>query len=219
MSENPFEIPLPDALNEPALNDLITEISEKILDDCLDEEVLREIPFVKTVVNIIKSKRAIGNYFFVKKFLGFLKQCGDLPIEDRQKFVIKNFKDKEAQEKTQETIYLILDHLDNLEKPELIGKCFKAWVLGEIDFAQFQRLAWCIERAHISDLKEVPGFSGTCTPPKIIGEGLTNAGILKQELGTMDSIGAGLYEMTEIGRLLQKILIKENCYMNRGSLF
>jgi hypothetical protein len=52
-----------------------------------------------------------------------------------------------------EAIVLILDKLDDLEKPEMVAKAFAAFVRSKIPYECFRRLSSAIDIGFIEDLK------------------------------------------------------------------
>jgi len=65
----------------------------------------------------------------------------------------------EEYEKVGETLFLVLDRLIDLEKPQLLANVFVAYLGDHLTAIDLQRLAQAIDLAHTSDLHELIGCS------------------------------------------------------------
>ncbi|WP_180904020.1 hypothetical protein, partial [Flavobacterium chungangense] len=68
--------------------DLATDYSEIYIDDLIQNETLKEIPIIKTVVGVIKTGISINKFFFAKKLLSFIREfnSGQIDAEKKDKF-------------------------------------------------------------------------------------------------------------------------------------
>jgi hypothetical protein len=62
--------------------------------------------------------------------------------------------DSKKATKLGETLVLLLDRLDDMEKPHMVAQVFAAFVRGKITFEVFRRLAAAIDLGSLEDLKE-----------------------------------------------------------------
>jgi hypothetical protein len=74
--------------------------------------------------------------------------------KEREDFATEHLADTEKAKKLGETLVLILDRLDDMEKPQMIAQVFAAFIRGKISFEVFRRLASAIDMGTIDDLKE-----------------------------------------------------------------
>ncbi|WP_113922490.1 hypothetical protein [Cognataquiflexum aquatile] len=91
-------------------------------------------------------------WLFLKKILKFFTQLDSTTKKERSDFISKVERNEIYNKKVGLAILLILDKLEDLEKPEIIGKLFAASVKGEIDYQMFLRLSYLVQKLFIPDL-------------------------------------------------------------------
>lgn len=134
------------------LGSLAAEYAELGLDAILDDNIAKDIPILSTVIGMVKVGFDIKGRIYLKKVASFLSPIGETTQQEREEFVrehcdnIKRF---------EETIMLILEHADRIEKTNLIGKVFKACILREITYAEALKLSHMINRAFWGDLQQL----------------------------------------------------------------
>ena len=180
------------------LGDLAAEYAELGLDSILDEGLVKDIPIVRTLVSIAKIGANIRDRLYVRKIIDFLVQVGNTTQEQRQAFVDKNCVDTK---KFEEAVLLILEQADNMEKSALIGKIFKACILGKIALVDAVRLSEMVNRAFWRDLEKLVGGIEL---PENCQQRLFMAGLcrLKGQPLHLDSSAEFKYVMNEYGRTL-----------------
>lgn len=141
----------------PAISDISQDAIEIALDSLLEDGLVREIPVVKLIVAVGKTVAGIRERIFVKKVLRFYAGLSSLTVEEKEKF-LRDMESDEQRKRLGETLVMILDRYDHLEKPDLLAKLFIAHVRGEIDFGEFQRLSLAVDRTFIQDLYQLLDF-------------------------------------------------------------
>ena len=132
------------------LGELASEYAELGLDSILDEGIVKDIPILRTLVGLAKVGFNIRDRLYLKKIVVFLAQVGQTTQEQRDDFVRKYCGDSKRFE---ETVMLILEQADREEKAELIGKIFKACILGKIRYEDAITLSEMVNKAFWSDLQ------------------------------------------------------------------
>jgi len=123
------------------------------LSELLDESVLKEIPIIKLVIACRKTWTAIHDQLFIRKVTGFLRACPRFTDAEKEAFIREHLSDPKKSKNLNAAIVLILDKLDDLEKPEMFAKVFAAFVRGKIPLECFRRLASALDIGFIEDLK------------------------------------------------------------------
>lgn len=121
--------------------------------ELLGESVLKDIPFIKGVVACVTVPLAIRDRLFLRKVQGFLSAVPKFTDAEKAKFLAEHLADKKKADKLGETLVLVLDRLDDMEKPQMIAQVFAALVRGKITFDVFRRLASAIDLGAIDDLR------------------------------------------------------------------
>lgn len=135
--------------------DLAVELGELGLDAALEEGVLKEIPMLKGIIACHKTWEAIHDQLFLRKVATFLLACPRFTEAEKEKFLEEHLKDTKHVNRLSDSIVLILDRLDDLEKPQMVAKAFAALVRSEIDLGTFRRIAAAIDIGFVKDLEQL----------------------------------------------------------------
>ena len=157
------------------LGDLAVDYAELGLDSILDEGIVKDIPILRTLVSLAKTGFNIRDRIYVKKIAHFFVQLVSTTQEQRQAFVDKYCVDTKRFE---EAIHLILQQADNMEKPALIGKIFRACILNRISLEDALVLSSMVNKALWQDLEAM--FVGNDTDA--IKVRLANSGLLHMSI-------------------------------------
>jgi len=133
--------------------DIAVEWSQFGIEKLLAEGALKDAPMLGTVVKICTMTKTIRDHLFMRKVLDFLRACPQFNDLEKMGFAREHLSDPEKIKKLGDTMVLILDKLDDLEKAEILAKLFAALVRKHIDYSDFRRLAAGVDRAFIEDLK------------------------------------------------------------------
>jgi len=198
IKQEAIEGKLVESLEVKRLGELAADCAELSLDSILDDGIVKDIPILRTAVSIAKIGFNIRDRIYIKKIASFLSQIGNTTQEQREAFIEKYCGDTKRFE---ETILLILEQADNMEKPSLIGKIFKACILGKIKYVDALRLSSMINKALWQDLEAL--LSGNDTEQ--VKSRLANTGLLK----TGSGFGRLLYTANSYTNILIEISKKE----------
>ena len=130
---------------EKTLN-LEIDYTELVIDNITENDLLKEIPIVKTLVafyNISSSFMARHN---VKKILVFLKEFHTRSVNQvkLEKFKAKFEKDFIYKEQVLETILVLNEKFIKVEQSKILANLFKAHIEEEINWAEFNQLAFVL---------------------------------------------------------------------------
>lgn len=187
------------------LSQVSVAIAEVGLDTFLDEGVLRDIPLVGTVVSIVRSGCAIRDKLFIRKLGMFLLSLSDIPQAKKEAFARKLDAAPEFRRKVGDNLILLLERLDDFEKPQLLADAFKAYVRGDISYADFRRLSSAIDIAFIDDLRALTAAEPTSDDllHRLIRTGLAETA--RSTPTTLGGIRIGAV-LSELGRLYIEVL-------------
>lgn len=140
--------------------DAIVDVGEKILDDwskpLLDNELIQEIPIIKTVIGLSKGAVSFKEQLYTRKLMTFLFETSKASQEDKEKYQQKLDADPEECRKAGETIFNIIDKITNAEKAKMIGQVFRAFMHEEgMTTSQLVYLCEIIDRAHLQDIESL----------------------------------------------------------------
>lgn len=153
--ENGIELSLINEVVGDNLKDMIIDSAEIALDNFLEDGVLKEIPFFGSLYKGIKAIIGIKENIFAKKIYKFLIEIKDIPQSEREIFINKLEENDEFRQKVGEKLIVLIEQLDDLEKPTIIGKLFKANIEGNLSYYEFLKLSSVIQKSFLPDIKKL----------------------------------------------------------------
>ena len=201
-------IELVNSIASEHLSSIVRDLAEVGLDIFLNEGVLREIPVVKNLYNLGRATVAIYDKLLINKMINFLRELSNVSSEKRQSFVEDINKYPQKKRVCEETLLLLIERADSLEKPSILGRLLKHHILGNISYEDAMRLSLIVNRVYMSDLNYLTRFSSDLKSNPDIAASLQSAGLLKLAL-RMDfgylgqpSPAGIIYELNDYGKML-----------------
>jgi hypothetical protein len=142
-------------VNSSGLKDITTDIVEKVLDNQISDELLKEIPIIKTIIGIRNVYTTYTDRIFIKKAMNVLMELGDINWKDRVE--LNRDLDDEDSSGT-EKILMAIDRLETIKKCKIFGRLCKLKALNKIDVEDFSRLTKLIQDAYLDDLELIIYF-------------------------------------------------------------
>lgn len=196
----------------PDLGDAIADLGEVALDSVLTEGPARDIPVIGTLIRLAKTVGVVRDFVFFRKVTRFLARLGEVPAAERDAFV-RNLETKQERQRVGETLVLLLDRLDDMDKPDMLARLFAAHVSGKYDFTMFRKLATALDRLSLPALPELRRFYGPESEGLTFitgGDQLTElaaAGLIAFQFHpTSYGMTGGSFVETELGRLFLKVI-------------
>ena len=213
-----------------ATKDLSMDIVEMGLDSIIDNEILKELPFVKTVYTITKTSLAIKEKFLLKKFLNFIKSFNEhnvdeKEIEKRKKAIDNN--EKWIYEEI-EFLLIYLDNMDSVRKSKLLAKLYNEYLNKKIDWERFCQYTEIANRLFSYDMDRIIEFYNFSSPKidkgfsyfdltsysRLVGLGLmekeVDFGQDMTKFGNVFRDGSYVYRITYSGKAIGKICSQIN---------
>jgi hypothetical protein len=121
------------------------------LDAFVNDDILKEIPIVKTVVGVVKSGLKVKEIFFTKKILTFLKEfhSGKLPKVKFKKFQEEFNNEKKYREKVLQEIMVFNDTFVQIEKSQVFANLFSAHLNESYGWDDFVNLSYCLNQLNM----------------------------------------------------------------------
>lgn len=141
-------------LIKPTL-DLSIDYSELALDSLLSDGILKEIPFMKSFVAIVKTGLIVKERFFLKKLLTFLKQFHSDKIDDERliEFLDKFENNNKYRNKVIDQIMILNDRFNHVEKSKVFANLFRSHLKGYYDWSYLNSLLISLEVLHPEGFK------------------------------------------------------------------
>jgi hypothetical protein len=147
-----LESSLVSSLGDSQLIDAAADAAEQTLDNLLSDGVLKDIPVLGHALKLWKGSIQLSTYLFARKLLRFLAPLNSIPQEVRYEFLRELEADPEKRKRVGEHLLLLLDRMDDLNKPEFLSKAFAAYISGRISYHEFRQLGFAIDRCTLDDL-------------------------------------------------------------------
>lgn len=181
-TQSSLEVALVDEVTGNHLKDLFAEGAEITLDSFLEDGILKEIPFFGVFYKGFKAAFGIRESIFAKKIYRFLTELKDIPHEQRLRFIQQLEDQKEFRQKVGEKLLVLIEQLDDLEKPQIIGRLLKAAITEKISYEEFLRVSSIVQRAFLPDLRKISNYPRTEGLNQIVREHFEALGIMTIEL-------------------------------------
>lgn len=119
------------------VGDITIDTSEAILDSCMDEGILKELPILKYVVTACKVYDDIKGRIFLNKMRIFIQSfnagcASEENVKKRREMVNKKNRNEELS-----YISVIIDSFLDFEKPEILAKLYLAYLDQHISWNEF----------------------------------------------------------------------------------
>ncbi len=165
--------------HNPVITEITPDVVEIILDSFLEDGLLKDVPIVRTCINLIKTSQHIRDKFLLKKLVYFFKEIEKIPQEEKDAFFERVTKNGKSFELIGEVCMHYLDRYDHKDKARIIGKLMRACVNNQLTIEQYLRLIQIIDKAYISDLYQIARHNNACNLPRITKEQLYVIGLLR----------------------------------------
>jgi hypothetical protein len=139
-------------LKTEGIGDLLQNAAELGIDSLFDEGLAKDIPIVNTIVSFTKVAYSIRDRLYFRKLRLFLQKVSETSKWEQEKFIEENCKDAQRFE---QAVLLLVELADHMEKAALIGKVFKACVLGQLTYEDAITLSTMINKALWQDIVEM----------------------------------------------------------------
>ena len=191
------------------LADVLTTIGDASLSIAIESETFSSIPILGILAGMWKANRSIQNELYFRKVFRFLGGLNSTSAEDRVKFIAKLSRENKTEE-FGETILLLLERVDDIKKPIIIGRIMAAHINGHLGYEKAIRLAAIVNKCYAQDLEYLKTFhEGTQGDNYNIADALFSVGLLANkgiDGGNFShpSSGGTIYSLNEYGKILKK---------------
>lgn len=191
----------------------VADLMECSIDSILKDGVLKDIPVVGIAMSVCKTGLLIREKHFMKELLLFIKALNSDQVSREKILEHKRMLDLNPKraEKELEGIILILDtHIADAQSVRL-GYFYKAYIIKEISWEQFEELKQVNQRIFEEDVKVLINLlkeekvKENYRAFRLIGLGLA----AERQIGYADGVlnlTTDEYEITELGRIFLKYM-------------
>ena len=200
---------LTNSIRDDQVVDAAATVADIGIDAAINSGALDGVPVIGALTSIYRAGRQISQFFFQKKIHRFLNEMSRLSLQERESFTEKLHASGESS-RFGETILLLLERADELDKPVLIARIFVAHISGNFDYSTAVRLSHIVNRSIYSDLTALGNFNAGLQDDQEIADALYSAGLLAIsgfDGGSRFDGGGGLmFELNRFGKALAPLI-------------
>ncbi len=142
-----------DALNDSEdLKALADQLGEIALDEFLDEGLAKNVPVLELLRKISKATASYSNYLLTKKLILFLSGLSSIPLQQRRQQIARLTVDVKHRQQVGENLMLLLDRLNDIRKPLMLARAWKAYLEARIDRSTLFQLNHAIDQIHVEHI-------------------------------------------------------------------
>jgi hypothetical protein len=210
MTREDLSSSLVDTVAEKGGVDLLSDLGEVAFDAVMKDGVLKDVPVLGSLLQLVKLGFGVREYTFLKKLQKFASPLRDVSDADREKFREKIDQDPKFRARVGENLVLVLERLDDMAKPDLIGRLFAAYLSRRILYDTFLRLSNAVDRAFMPDLDQFNRRSYDSEFTDEWAQSLAACGLMTTHATSKYGEENNLfYRINESGRLLLEICFYE----------
>jgi hypothetical protein len=142
---------------QPIIN-IAKDTTEALLDNLIpllkDYPILKDIPVLNIVHSLAQGYGSIRDHLFYKKVERFLHNLGAITENEKNNFR-NEMNDEKFKSKVGENLLLIIEKLDDMDKPKIISKFFTEYIRLHITYDEFRRLCQVVINCPINTLNKI----------------------------------------------------------------
>jgi hypothetical protein len=194
------------SLHHEELADLGATIGDIALDGVISSGALDGLPVLGAVVSLARSGSAVRDIVFQRKVITFLISfASESDPSSREEFVRKVERKGDGR-RLGETVLLLLERMDDLSKPVIVGRLLAAAAREDMSLPEALRVSRIVDRAFVEDLRLLPDFTDDkVQPDAAVADALFSAGLLSNggiSGGGPDEPGGIFYSRNRYAHLL-----------------
>lgn len=135
-----------DSLRNSALPDAAIDVAEVSIDALLNNDLLKQVPIVKTFLGVAQAGINIHDKLFLKKILSFLSNIDGTDPDERKEIINSIDNSKKYRLKVGEKLLYVIDSCDDHEGAERIAKLFRAVLTKSITYNEYLEASSIIAR-------------------------------------------------------------------------
>lgn len=135
--------------------DLSIDYAETTIDALISNDLIKEIPVVKTVFTLAKTGVALRQIHFTKKLMTFLKEfhLGLVSPTKVKEFKYNMTTDKTYCNRITEQVIIMLDRIVSVQKAKFIARLLLSYIEGIFDWETYLDLTICLDAMFLVDFR------------------------------------------------------------------
>ena len=191
---------VPGILVSDETTEAFATLADTGIDLAIEQGAFDGVPILGILTGVWKAGRKMKDEIEYRNIARFLSGLSETSQQERERFVSKRRED-ESLISFGENILLLIQRVDDVKKPEMIGRLMAACIQGHLEYTDAMRLAAIVDRCYLSDIERLRKNNGEVGQlHDEIKESLFSIGVLRNAGATFG--GGNLYELNRYGELL-----------------
>jgi hypothetical protein len=207
-----IETSLIKSIAQSELKNIATDLGEVALDSLSEDGLVKDIPVIGTIAKVYSVGATVKGKIFERKIIKFLINLEEISEEKRVDFVRRITTDDKHSQKVGEHLIVLLDRMDDMNKPAYLAKLLAAYIENNIDYEMFLRLSSIIDKAFLPDLGKLHNYKkhqyGGWITTSLENLGLVYLSVV--DGGSYDEdgnpTGGNRYYISDLGELMLSII-------------
>lgn len=178
---------------------LLAEALDLGLDEFLSEGLLKDIPVIGWLVKVAGGVLTVRDRLFARKLVAFLTNVAASPARVAA-FVEELEVDPLVSRRAGETLLLLIERHEHIEKSAIVGRLLSARLDGRIDGPRFIELATALDRASLDELLKLRRLvAGEAVESLDVLWALSRSGVATVQFNLFDSHVAMGHSVNALG--------------------
>ncbi len=156
-SANEIEKALFSSISKGPIAELGFNLADITLDAIFDSKVLEAVPLIGTIYKVARGCVTIRDHLFARKPLAFLSEASKASTEQHEQFSAMLDEEK-FRTRFGETVLLILEKLDDMAKPPIVGRIIRAAIEGQVHVEDALRYAAAVNGISVEGMRSFAGL-------------------------------------------------------------
>ncbi|MEZ9762727.1 hypothetical protein AB4278_07420 [Vibrio splendidus] len=200
------------------------EVSETIIDQGIDDGILKDIPVVGVGYKLAAAANDIRSKVFVAKLEKFLFELESQSLESKNRIATKMAVSDQYAERVGETIAMCIENSNDTRKSELIAKLFLAYCFDRLSENEFRRSCDVVTNHFIDDLEDFldlneafEAFLNPSSPPSCFFF-LSSSPLIEFDGSDIETIAAGVPGIDEVKERITQYKITQFGHQFRDAI-
>ena len=193
----------------PSIEESLTDL-DNVLEALDDSPIGEAIPFVDRAIKIWRAAGKFRDAMLARKLLSFITDPS-LHTADARARMRERAESKDS-EKVGEMLFLVLERLNDMQKPTWLARSYAAYLADEITANDFRRIASAIDIAFCDDLSElITSHEELAYDNGSWMKNLVTSGLVELRIPAPLGGRPTMYELSKWGKMLRLAARGDSC--------
>ena len=188
----------------PSIDEALTDL-DGVLKTLADSAIGEAIPFIDRAIKVWRAAGKFRDAMLARKLLSFISDPALQTADARAR--MREHAESEEGKRIGEALFLVLDRLNDMQKPVWLAKSYAAYLANEISVSNFRRLASAIDIAFRDDLIALISTTEPSPYDSVWKQNLIPSGLTSFSVAVPIGGSKTIYHVTDLGKLFQNAVL------------